>query len=459
MPSTVASPSTPPGSAASTSFATPGPITLRLGTLPGLRVGSEPPADGSLVGLPRYTPGEAPRVELGGSPVRPPDPNPNPAVGLPGLGSGRVVVVQGGLGDLGQGSDGDDILLHVDLLARPERFDGGAGRDQLWLAEGGSVGGHDDRPSHTLTDEQWVGVEEIHFYAESREWMIGLGAGEAAPGMTIAVSGEPENRVNLSGQSEPIAVFGGQGLTNRFITGEGNDQLVGGLRTDYLDGAGGHDRLIGMAASDLLLGGLGHDHLDGGSGDDYLLDSDGRSTGVPDDDTLIGGEGADEIVVWMGHDLVDLREEQPAADLVRVFATPSVHCRIYGFQPGQDAVHLHFYTSAFTDRLNGHLIGLQGQHGDLSLDTSQFGVFHFSRPLAPVGAGAPAPEQLLCSGRLQLSQPGDRALVVIYDPATTSSWVYAVQDINRDRHITGLLEMDLMIEVVGAQLGVGDVGP
>ena len=66
----------------------------------------------------------------------------------------------------------------------------------------------------------------------------------------------------------------------------GNDQLIGGNRADFLSGDGGDDTLKGRCGPDVLFGGAGNDTLSGGNGRDFL---DGGA-GV---DSLTGGHGAD----------------------------------------------------------------------------------------------------------------------------------------------------------------------
>jgi Ca2+-binding RTX toxin-like protein len=76
------------------------------------------------------------------------------------------------------------------------------------------------------------------------------------------------------------------------IDGDYQDDLIGS-DDDVLTGTAEIDALFGFAGDDVLSGGDGEDFLDGGTGDDLILGDDDQ-----DADTLIGGEGHDQI--WVG---------------------------------------------------------------------------------------------------------------------------------------------------------------
>jgi Ca2+-binding RTX toxin-like protein len=87
------------------------------------------------------------------------------------------------------------------------------------------------------------------------------------------------------------------------------DTVLGGERSDRLDGMGGDDLLEGGGGNDVLTGGDGNDALYGDGGDDQLTDEAGKNTmiGGAGDDTLLGagthsemfaGEGADRVSVF-----------------------------------------------------------------------------------------------------------------------------------------------------------------
>lgn len=87
---------------------------------------------------------------------------------------------------------------------------------------------------------------------------------------------------------------------------EDDDTLLGGDGADFLHGSAGHDVLDGGADNDTLDGGTGHDTLLGGSGDDAL--SGGREndslSGGDGNDTLDGGSGTDTLAGDAGDDIL-----------------------------------------------------------------------------------------------------------------------------------------------------------
>ena len=99
--------------------------------------------------------------------------------------------------------------------------------------------------------------------------------------------------------------------------GLGTDFVYGGPGDDTLDGNGNNDMLDGGDGDDLLLGGIGPDRLIGGAGNDTLSGLfEGRAApnsenqGSDDFDTLIGGEGDDEL--WLAYN--DIAEGGAGSD-------------------------------------------------------------------------------------------------------------------------------------------------
>ncbi len=80
--------------------------------------------------------------------------------------------------------------------------------------------------------------------------------------------------------------------------GPQNDNLIGGNGADFLNGEGGNDTLKGGRGNDILEGGKGNDLLQGGKGRDILQGGNGR-------DTLKGGNGADLLQGGNGADLLE----------------------------------------------------------------------------------------------------------------------------------------------------------
>ena len=88
---------------------------------------------------------------------------------------------------------------------------------------------------------------------------------------------------------------------------EDDDTLLGGIGADILDGSAGHDTLKGGAGNDNLSGGSGSDILDGGEGDDILNGGAQNDTlsGSAGDDNLVGGSGDDDLSGGDGADILD----------------------------------------------------------------------------------------------------------------------------------------------------------
>ncbi|PPR60960.1 MAG: hypothetical protein CFH10_01325, partial [Alphaproteobacteria bacterium MarineAlpha4_Bin2] len=83
--------------------------------------------------------------------------------------------------------------------------------------------------------------------------------------------------------------------------------LVGGDGSDQIIGVGGDDLLEGGIGDDQLVGGTGADTLDGGVGNDQLSggDDDDSLVGGAGDDDLSGGAGTDSLTGGAGDDVLD----------------------------------------------------------------------------------------------------------------------------------------------------------
>jgi len=78
---------------------------------------------------------------------------------------------------------------------------------------------------------------------------------------------------------------------------DGNDNLTGTQRANYIDGNQGSDTLKGLAGNDSLFGGEASDLIEGGIGDDLIL-------GNADNDHLNGGDGNDVLQGGSENDVV-----------------------------------------------------------------------------------------------------------------------------------------------------------
>ena len=124
--------------------------------------------------------------------------------------------------------------------------------------------------------------------------------------LLLTVSGTLSQKVALRGFEE-AALIGGIGNNildavsfpgkQKLYGLQGNDELRGGYRDNYLDGGDGDDQLFSESGKDILRGGAGNDLLVGGSGDDILYGDDGN-------DILVGDHGVDILRGGAGDDLL-----------------------------------------------------------------------------------------------------------------------------------------------------------
>jgi len=134
-------------------------------------------------------------------------------------------------------------------------------------------------------------------------------------------AGAGNDRVEASDRGDNV--FGGDGndtiyggrLDDWLLGGAGDDYIDAGAADqtklggdgNYLDGGDGNDQLLGREGSDWLAGGAGSDVLRGDDGDDIL------AGGASDNDTMLGGEGADQYLVRRGDGLDIAQEEGSSA--------------------------------------------------------------------------------------------------------------------------------------------------
>ncbi|WNZ27708.1 hypothetical protein HJG54_33215 [Leptolyngbya sp. NK1-12] len=193
--------------------------------------------------------------------------------------------------DILEGLGGNDHLLGG---SENDALDGGIGIDQM---EGGA--GNDTYFVDASTD---IVIEAAD-----------LGFDIVFTNTSFTLSANVENLTLISGGVDggglPLAWRGtGNDLHNRiqgnergnFLVGlAGDDRLIGGRGGDTLRGGIHTDRLFGEADNDLLEGEQGNDFLEGAAGLDTIKGASGGALGkgVSEQDSLLGGTGADEFVL------------------------------------------------------------------------------------------------------------------------------------------------------------------
>jgi Ca2+-binding RTX toxin-like protein len=213
-----------------------------------------------------------------------------------------------------QGGDGNDLLyVYAGDVVAGDRYDGGAGRDQLIINSGVTASSVD------ISQAQIENFEVIEGVATK----ILMGAGQldglhlvtiTTSAIDIVTSGFIDlrdltftYRMTITLSSEGNSIVAGD-MGHSIFGREGNDVVTGGAAGDYLSGGAGNDTLDGAAASDILDGGAGNDTLLGGAGADRLVGGDGDDTltGGAGIDALIGGEGQDRFVFLAATDSPDV---------------------------------------------------------------------------------------------------------------------------------------------------------
>lgn len=124
-------------------------------------------------------------------------------------------------------------------------------------------------------------------------------------------------------------IYGGNGLGDRIVAGDGDDLVYAGPGDDIIYGGNGNDRISGGNGNNIIkggdgddgIGGNGNDKLYGEAGNDYLNGSHGndRLYGGTGNDTLSGGLGIDTFVFQKdaGDDLIyDFKPGKAGKDLI-----------------------------------------------------------------------------------------------------------------------------------------------
>ena len=196
----------------------------------------------------------------------------------------------------------------------------------------GTLGTH----SATAADFDLGGGTIAHFTGTDFVFSGNVPGGGVISSLSLEVSGHTS--FTLSNLNISILQLYGWTLAHDEVSAvstifAGDDSVLGGSATDYIEGFGGHDFLNGLGGADTLLGGAGNDHLYGsaqtalpgapdgadslfgGDGADYLQGNKGADTldggngsdriyGGADDDSILGGAGNDSANGNLGNDVI-----------------------------------------------------------------------------------------------------------------------------------------------------------
>jgi Ca2+-binding RTX toxin-like protein len=204
-------------------------------------------------------------------------------VGIDG-GPGDDVLYGGSSNDTLLGATGDDVLHGrggADQLAPGKGTDylfGDSGDDQYWFE---AFSGDD-----VVVEQANAGVDELNFSLLPSVLTLFVDLTNSL----FPTQSEYVIARHLLGTVTTTRPSAGD--FENVQGGQGRDFIVGNAADNYLAGNDGKDRIEGGDGNDTLIGGQGQDRLYGQGGDDYL---DGGRDGARD--LLVGGEGADTIVI------------------------------------------------------------------------------------------------------------------------------------------------------------------
>jgi len=187
-------------------------------------------------------------------------------------GAGNDTLNGGAGGDYGNGGDGDDTFNGDDgsdyFYAEPgnDTQNGGGGDDQFYYGPGADAmsGG--------------AGYDYVYFY-------------DASADLSLTQDGAANDGAAGEGDNVGSDIEG-------LLGGSGNDTIVGGAISNYVDGGDGNDLISGGAGSDNLYGGSGNDVVNGDGGGDSVGGGNG-------DDVVNGGADGDDLNASSGTDVLN----------------------------------------------------------------------------------------------------------------------------------------------------------
>ncbi len=243
--------------------------------------------------------------------------------------TGNDRIIGAGSGDTLWGGDGNDTIIGGNNGSTTSGIliDGGDGNDRLDPGAGSANvrGGNGDdlliiNDDGTQTLNGGPGNDTLDFSGSDRQWsnvfgggqMVGTFSGDISPvtfdyrDKDIKTIVDAENFIG----SRFDDAFAGNNAVNVLDGQGGNDDLFAGANTNPADA----DTLLGGDGNDQLVASTGNDYLNGGAGDDRIVGGSmlgGQGGGT---DTMIGAAGNDTFVPTT--DAVQLISGGPGTDLV-----------------------------------------------------------------------------------------------------------------------------------------------
>jgi len=169
-----------------------------------------------------------------------------------------------------------------------------------------------------LNNHVYKGASDHYFFFEDNDVSIDIPVIINGIETIITVNDVYFNGAKVMGaetiiDTQPDVIFGDYGHTS--LTGSGEEDLILGYGTNYIDAGSDDDTILGGDGLNTLDGGSGNDNIEGGiysdsilggSGNDTIRGHDGNNTiyGGDDDDILHGGDLYDFIVGDGGDDLI-----------------------------------------------------------------------------------------------------------------------------------------------------------
>lgn len=206
-------------------------------------------------------------------------------------------IIKGGAGDDWSSYENATAGVTVDLTKTTAQDTGGAGKDTLTGIELLYGSKFDD----VLTGD----AKDNYLWGSDGDDKLYGGAGDdhlsGGKGVNVLDGGDGFDTVDYAFSDKGVTINLSGAPAPQVPIPDGVDTIIsveaamGSAYNDYIVGNDAENYLFGDAGDDVIFGIGGHDVLDGGDGNDIL-----RGSFYKPGDMLLGGAGADQIIVWAG---------------------------------------------------------------------------------------------------------------------------------------------------------------